>query len=121
MNKQDQIIVGVKRGQDNSNAKRVTPQPAAVPDSGTCLILSSVRLGPGCVCDVELLANGKASGLRARGAISRGQVLVRGDRCAFSRTGNQPIQLFAGGTGSITGAATPAGYGNSYFAGWVTP
>jgi len=120
MKKQDQILVGLKRDRDNSNSKRTTDQAATLPSSGSCIVLSSVRLGAGCVCDIELLSNGKASGLRARGAICRGQVLAAGDRCAFSRSGNQPIQLFAGGTSSISNVTATVGSGQTIYGGWIT-
>lgn len=105
---QTQVVGILRKSQAQQMRDRQQKQVLGVAsdllEMGTCIVVTSVRNGDGCVADCTIMGNGKSAGLRIQ-AVCHSAFLKPGVITHYRRTASGMTELFGGG-GSGDATAT---------------
>lgn len=109
------VDVWKERGRANTVAAKVgaleqrrreLAQPGRTPERGTAIVQAMVKLGDGCLCDLELLVAGRGTGVLIADAVSHGAQFEVGAVVYFERRHDASVEIVGGGGGGAAGTQT---------------
>lgn len=96
--KQNGIITSTKRDVDTLKQNQsIHSKEDTSLSSGSCIVQDVTAYGTGSICEVEVLSNGLACGLRYTDAICHSALLTMGSVVQFIKRPDGSIELVSGG------------------------
>lgn len=103
MNRNEQVLKNVVHKQNKDKADLSRKKTGG--QTGQCMVTRSNRMVNGCICQIEILSNGRGTGIIIDDAVCRGAFLSAGTQTTFTRNNRGKIELTGGG-GSGNGTVT---------------